>query len=248
MYQFARWNALQVGLVAAEFVLGSGLLIGGQVYRWARWAAVLAFFLFFVVSLKKVFGGEKSCGCFGTFELAPAYTVVIDFVCISLLVAVKEQTCRVLRPSVALCACGIILTGIWLTTNSQNGIVRTGGRLLVNESRWVGKPIPVLSFLGEDAQFLASGTWVLFFYRPNCEKCTRELERFLQSKALGNNTVFVEVPEAIVGPESDRGSQFVLLLQNQCRFLRLSDEFEWWLATPLFVEVSDGIVTRTWGE
>ncbi len=67
----------QVALIEIEALLGLWLLSGWR-QRGAWLTAILAFSLLGAVSLYLAIDGQRSCGCFGTVEVNPWYTFLLD--------------------------------------------------------------------------------------------------------------------------------------------------------------------------
>lgn len=93
----ARWfNTL---VIEFELVFGSWLLFG-FCSQLTHWASIGLFTLFAGVSLYKVFLGETNCGCFGSAQINPILTFVLDvFIVLLLLLLQHFQRKRSLPPS-----------------------------------------------------------------------------------------------------------------------------------------------------
>lgn len=76
--------------------LGSGILV-----RWSSRIALVAFVFFATVSLSGTLEGETSCGCFGSFQVPPTYTFLMDMTIVSLLI-VQQTDVTIFRRSVGI--------------------------------------------------------------------------------------------------------------------------------------------------
>jgi hypothetical protein len=81
------WWLRLVGL-ALETALALWLLCGVYPHL-ARWATLMAFGLFAVISLARAVSGEASCGCLGALRVSPWVTLAFDLACVALLLTVK---------------------------------------------------------------------------------------------------------------------------------------------------------------
>ena len=85
---------ITAALVAAEIAL-AGWLISGVQAKMARWTAVAAFFVFLLATLRRLWKGDASCGCFGIVEVSPLITAVLDVIVIWSLALPVASECTV---------------------------------------------------------------------------------------------------------------------------------------------------------
>ena len=110
----------------------------------------------------KRLGGEATCGCFGSLEVSPRYTMTMDWAFVAALIRFRPQSLRPRRfpPTFSPLRVGSVAV-IWAfvggpvgyamasfqpTTLSDAGSIIGGGNVVVLEpEKWVGKRIPLLN-------------------------------------------------------------------------------------------------------
>ncbi|MBQ2682527.1 MAG: DUF1573 domain-containing protein [Thermoguttaceae bacterium] len=107
-----RW--FQIVLVEFEFTFSLWLLVG-IFPRLARWATVLLFGAFFLVSFFKAIAGEESCGCFGAAKVSPWFTTTLDLV-LATFAAIAERRPPARRVSLKKRA--LLLIALWPTMSA----------------------------------------------------------------------------------------------------------------------------------
>jgi len=82
-----------IGLPYVEMWLGL-FIFSGFYARQAALAAMLLFTIFFIALVSTVLRGIDlvSCGCFGADSLTPRYTMILDFVLLSLSMIIYRQS------------------------------------------------------------------------------------------------------------------------------------------------------------
>ena len=112
----------------------------------------------------------------------------------------------------------------------------TKGIVVLDSEAWIGRPLPIAQWVDVD---FAQGQWIVLFYRRNCQDCLEALARYeeLASQLHDQRVALIEVPpygeDAI---DAGRGMAF-------CG--KLSSEREWFVKTPLEIQITGGIVTHS---
>jgi uncharacterized membrane protein YphA (DoxX/SURF4 family) len=238
--------------------LGLGLLVlSGMFWRQVRWAAILLFAMFAVHSLSRALSGNASCGCFGPIDLSPWWTFALDVAIVAgLLVSVScgapaanaSPTSLVWNRHrgviVAVClgmaALAIALAGRYTTTRTATAddVISSAGKLVVLEpEKWIGKPLPIADAIDVD---FSEGRWIVVLYRLGCHECE---EAVLQYEALAGDgamrVALVETPPHVATIADADGV---------CIRARLSAERDWFVRTPVEIQLQDGVVTSASGK
>ncbi len=256
-----RW--FLISLVEFEFLFGLWLLLGVCGSR--TWGvAVLCFAAFLSVSLFKALSGDVSCGCFGKASVDPRYMVVIDAVVLALLFVwrpdAEESASSSSRTRSTVGRAAVI--GIWLavgvpagwamasynvSTVAENAKVPEDAALVVLEPEtWIGQRLPLLESIDIGNQ-LAQGRWSVVLYHNECAKCRvllHEVEDFARQHPEGLNgrqIAFIEVPDDGVH------SQQLVSSSSPCVQGRLDDGREWFVTTPVELELEDATVLEVVG-
>lgn len=186
-------RGMLIAVVEFEYLFGVWLLAG--LYPAATWRATMGLFTVFVgVSLYKAVSGAASCGCFGTVEVNPWYTVGLDLAVLGWLFVWRpgqlgsdiHLSGQELRHRLAIvCSAWLLLaasTGVVLASHRPTRLGDAGqlladGRTVVLEPEtWVGKRFPLLDWIETDAP-LDQGQWTVILYRPACPMCEEIITR-----------------------------------------------------------------------
>jgi hypothetical protein len=112
---------------------------------------------------------------------------------------------------------------------SQSNSETSAGDLVVLEpEQWLGMPFPISEYI--DAN-LSEGAWIVLFHRhdcPDCQEATPQYERLAHSRRVA----LVEVPP--YGHE--------LVGTGRARHARLRNDRNWFIQTPVEVQLNDGVV------
>jgi hypothetical protein len=244
-----RWLlSLEIGVE-----LGVGLLaLAGLYWRELRWIALLLFTCFATYSFYLAIGGAASCGCFGPLEVHPWWTFFLDLaVVLGLLFSVRRDRAWTAaadavaprptpnsagRPMITAAVVAVSVLGVALLgrladhrTASAGGFSALAGDLVILEpSEWVGKSLPIADSIDLD---LSSGKWIVLLHRHDCPACQEALPRY-EELASRAPVAFVEIPPY--------GESFA---PHDGSHVRLKDDREWFVQTPVEIQLQDGIVT-----
>ncbi len=233
---YARWFNLAV----VEFELAVGLwLIFGLLPKLSRWATIGLFTTFAGVSLYKALSGETSCGCFGSAQVNPWWTFVLDVVIVGVSFSCRNP--RMIPPSFPVREIGCFVVSWIIVTMlifcavisvkkqdlSALGTEMKGidGRktVLVDPKKWQAGNFPLLPYIEpvEVRESLRTGEWTILLYRSNCPQCQQEIAELASKGTPG--VVCVEVPP--YGVESVVPVGFV--------HASLTDKMAWIVETPV---------------
>jgi hypothetical protein len=239
-------RTLRIAAVEAEGFLGLWLLSGVWGSR-ARWAALVAFHVFFTLSLSRALAGEASCGCFGPVPIDPRWTAALDLAAILALWRwrppersgwpVGAHCLRVAAVPILFLLVGVpgglVLAGRWPEMDAE------GSRVVLRPETWVGRRCPLLPYadIGDE---LSNGRWLVVLYRHDCPHC-REVIPLYEAKARAaadsdaRRIAFLAVPP--------HGTPLWKFAQgSSCLQGRLTESKEWFGSTPAVVRLQDGVV------
>jgi hypothetical protein len=232
--------------------LGFGLLVlSGIFWRRVCWVALILFAAFSAYSLFLVFGGAASCGCFGPIEVHPWWTFMLDVaILVGLLISIgrsqnvpEPATCRdapfwpghstvvAVIVGVVVVSSALLVRYVASRTAMDGNLLATSQNLVILEpARWVGQKLPIMDFIDLD---ISQGNWIVLLHRRECPDC-QVIVPYYDELAKHNCVALVQVPPygepdtSILGP-AKRG--------------RLSNDREWFVQTPVEIQLVDGTVT-----
>lgn len=234
--------------------LAAGLLVlSGAYLNRVRWGVLVLFSGFAAYSFVLAVRGAASCGCFGPLKVNPWGTFGLDCAVVVglLLSAVKrsgkqrstESTsgqiprkyilprwATILGMSLVVVGSALLLRLADRQTVSAEGIITFGNLVIVEPEKWTGKPLPIAASIDRD---LTQGNWTVLIHRHDCPVCQELVPQFEQHAERGERIALVEVPPYGVDDRVSRG----------CVYARLKNDREWFVETPLIVELKDGFVT-----
>jgi len=235
--------------------LGIGLvMLSGLYWRQVRWLALLLFTAFAAYSLSLALGGAASCGCFGSLKVHPWWTFMLDVaIVLGLVVSVwngrrdpplertwqapslaNRQTAIVAIAGLSILSTAVLVRFAASRIATAGDLFSTAGELVILEpDQWVGQKLPIAAFIDFD---LSQGNWIVLLHRHDCPDCQAAVPQYeeLATHDLGRRVALVEVPpydESVAGGPS------------ASHRARLSNDREWFVQTPVEIQLSDGIVT-----
>jgi uncharacterized membrane protein YphA (DoxX/SURF4 family) len=249
----SRW--LMLAVVQVELIL-SAWLLSGLFPDALRRVALATFAVLALISGRRVFAGDSSCGCFGRFSPQPSYTLALNLSAVVLL--------SVLRPSrgsvhgrrdsigrlVLVCLVPALVGGLVAVAVARLGPARleSDGRLsnapvvVVDPREWTGRRLPLLAHI-DVGERLQSGEWIVLLHQHECPKCREVLPEYeslaasLGPRPGGARVALVEVPPYA----ADAGE--AAAPESRCTRGRLSDDREWFVRTPTEIRLRDGVVS-----
>jgi hypothetical protein len=250
-------RTLRIAAVEAEGFLGLWLLSGVWGSR-ARWAALVAFHVFFTMSLSRALAGEESCGCFGRVPIDPRWTAALDLVAILALWRWRPAALpsplggeglgvrgpagsRSLRIAAFLLLFlvvgvpgGIVLAARWPEIDGDGSVV------VLKPEQWVGRRCPLLPYadIGDE---LSQGRWLVVLDHHNCPHC-REVVPAYEAKARAAVADPVAARIAFLAVPPHGTPLWQIAPGTSCRQGRLTASKEWFGATPAVLRLQDGVV------
>ena len=249
-----RWSLM--AMVEFEIVLGLWLLSGLH-KRLVWFVSTSCFSLFTCITLYKALSGEASCGCFGTVEVSPWYTLTLDVAAVVALSIFRPNLHRPeranhywLRFAVALVIvlaagipAGLAMDSYTPAALTAEGQVTGDSEFVVLEPQeWTGKQFPLIDHIDIGSQ-LAKGDWVVLLYHHDCPQCAEAVPAYEQmGRELAGNENYlriaiIEVPP--YGPNKECKDCF-------CLHGSLSNTKDWFVATPVVALLSNGEVRIAW--
>lgn len=242
--------------IAIEF--GIGLLILSGIFWYAlRWLAVALYGLFAGYALYLALTGAESCGCFGPIRVNPWWTFALDVgVVFGLLISVlldgrwlprspelHASTSvlgfpRRLHVIAVIAAIAVILVAVLVRYSEHRAALASvastvaGDLVILEPETWVGQRLPIADSVDLD---LSQGAWVVLLHRHDCPACQDEVPKYEQRAAGGERIALIEVP-----PFGEGLSGGSAALHG-----RLKDNREWFVQTPVQLQLQNGIVTAT---
>lgn len=253
----SRWFLIAV----VEFELFFAFWLLSGVFSFATWRVTVALFaVFSLVSLYKAVSGEASCGCFGTAEVNPWFTFVLDVLIVGCLLCWRPRQRGASRGVYAGRGLRVRLASVlvaWLCAGMSSGVVMAsyqstrlddvgqllgdGRTVLLEPETWIGKRFPLLDWIEIDGQ-LDKGHWIVVLHRPGCPDCEELLRRF-----AGNADIASSQSETCVALVTIRHQRLgVSHIPGGSRFVQgnLAETREWFVQTPVQIETMEGIVQR----
>jgi len=242
---FGRFLTVQTGF---EFVIGL-LVLSGVYWRKLRWLIVLLFSTFAAYSLHLAVNGAASCGCFGPVSVSPWWTSMLDLAVVfglvvssihkssigsdpigsrTALIAVQRKLLFVALAAIVVVT-ALLTRSIERRTAAARGLSTTGDLVILEPDQWVGKKLPIADFLDAD---LSRGKWLAVLHRHDCPVCQEVLPLYEQRALIGEQIALIDIPPYGRSPH----------LESTCLNCRLKDDREWFVQTPVEIELQDGIV------
>lgn len=233
--------------------LGIGFLaLTGFYWRHVRWVALVLFIGFAGYSLYLALNGAASCGCFGPVHVHPWWMFFLDVAVVmglsmSLLGARRSNTPAGVENArlvgdfqgrryvigaimgVSVLSAAMLVRYANLRTAIADGLQLEGDLVILEPEQWIGKKLPIADFIDVD---LSTGEWVVLLHRHDCLDCQEAVPKYEQLALAGIRVALVEVPP-YGGSESHVG---------EYRSGRLHEDREWFVQTPVEIQLRDGVV------
>jgi len=208
------------------------------------------------VTLYKGLSGQASCGCFGKVESSPWYTLMIDLSAVVMLLFFRPQISRspfsrnrryIFFPMIFFPLIGLPISYgmIHYTPVVLDGGNRVEGNeriIVLQPEKWIGKSFPLGSFIDIGNQF-ERGTWLVVFYRNDCDECRQSVSRLEQiRKELAGREDLMHIALIEVPPY---GSD--LSVKNTSNVVgKLTDAKKWFIETPATCLLRKNVVCTSW--
>lgn len=238
-----RW--LLIAIVEIEWVMGSFLILGGFPTLVITLCTIL-FGGFSCVTFYAFLMGYKNCGCFGPIHVRPLYSLLLDVFVVILGILLISNAQESSRPfglrRYALCAlvAAGLLGGYRMFQSgyhqpTQVVLEASDNTIYLEPDTWTSKQLPITRYLGADAIF-DGGPWTLLIYRSDCGSCRKAVDYLQKLAQASPNKRFglIEVPV---------NSTFSAPISNKnVMHWQLSTQVDWFVATPVMLQVTDGVV------
>lgn len=235
---------LSAAAVQVELAFAA-LLIFGCWPKQTLGAVAALFALFGAFSAYRGLAGYESCGCFGAFQVNPWITAALDagLLCLAAWGAwrlprgARQELQPFLLAGGAYAVLGFSAATVMAlgagASHADAALFEGDGTIILDPDSWVGKPFPLASYL-DPAIPLQEGRWTILIHHhdcPHCQEAAPQYERLAET--VGDRRVLlVETP-----PYGEGDSAEGAALRS-----RLSDDREWFVQTPVEIEVDAGIV------
>lgn len=237
--------------VQIELAVGLWLLSGWRLTV-ARSATISLFVVFAIFSLYRALAGHESCGCFGQFTVNPWWTFILDVTVVICLTIVPQNVLQAIPRSSPMRAAAfvggyVVMVAITLSpffwpqrsAADAPGVSVKSGLMILDPGKWIGKQFPIGEFLSPRVN-LEYGEWTVLIYHHDCPQCQAALPSYYAlaelSAANGGNRriLLIETP-----PYANKMRDAVTAAVH----VRLADEQEWFVQTPIEIQIQDGQVS-----
>ncbi len=244
-------RALLICQTLAELGLGLWLL-SGLLPRLAWGSALACFVVFASVTLHKALSGAASCGCFGKIEVNPWITLVLDGAAVAALgwcrPPLRRRAVVSRRPLRLALATGVWLAigipaAFWMASYTPTRIEATGaivgdGIVVLEPETWLGKPLGLLQHI-DIGQQMGQGRWQVMLFDTDCPHCRDEVPQFIARARAGEGKADAPAMALVEIPPHARSRPAGA---DACRYGRLSAKRDWFVETPVVVELDSGTV------
>ena len=231
-------------VVQVELALAALLLFGCWPKRTLQVAAVM-FALFGAFSSYRGWAGYESCGCFGSFQVNPWITAVLDGAMLLLAAwgawkSPAEHYFQLKRYYYAGSAYAVagLLAAVGMIANAPPSLddaafADADGMIILEPETWIGKPFPLAAHLAPEVPF-HEGRWTILIYHHDCHHCREAVPQYERLAVADDDSriVLVETP-----PYGE-----MALTEPGALRTRLSDAREWFVQTPVEIQVEAGVV------
>jgi hypothetical protein len=238
--------------VLSAIELAAGLVvISGLFWRELRYIVLLLFISFAAYAFNQAVAGADTCGCFGPVRIHPWWTFLLDMaIVLGLLVSIcrsfrcsdnKYVWCSIylvrsqlLFPVIVSCSIAsavLIVRYLDRQTAFADSFLSTASDITVlDPDQWIGERLRIAESVNLD---LSKGKWIVLLHRYGCPECEAAIPKYgaIARQLVATNLAFVEIPPYGNGPAPRNGAVG-----------RLTDERQWFVKTPLELQLEDGVV------
>lgn len=208
--------------------------------------ATLVFVVFTGVSLFKIAIHQKSCECFGTFEVSPWFSLVVDALMVYSLINWKTALLGKARSTKRWVSAWIAISiFIWICPLFTRPVhvgeigksVGNSNTILVEPKTWIHKPLPISGYL-ESVPPAMNGDWLIILVNAECQTCNEFVDK-LNTEQI-TNVLLVEFPayRKAFNTDSRWPKSFPVA--------KVSDTFDWFVKAPVVIRLHDGVVSSVW--
>ena len=256
------WTNRNFMIFQVEFELALGIWLLSGLFKRAAWLVTLGcFVLFFGVTLYKGITGAASCGCFGNVHVNPWITLfAIDLPAVVLLAIFrpKLERHRILNiphwleplPNIATLGLVFVLGFSAVAVSSPILILNepamaTTQYEVLEPKTWIGKELPILEHI-DIAEQLKTGNWLVVLYHHNCPGCAEAIPKIEQmARDLEGNEDFLQFALIEMPPYAQDNHESTDQ-DTCCKYGKLDESKEWFVATPTIILFDDSFVRNSW--
>ncbi len=260
-----RWlGPLGVDLVfVLRFAIAVELTVVAVIWllpRLARPVSLVMLGAFLPVLAGDLLMGASSCGCFGSVQVHPGVTLVLDlglFLAVLLLGrGVESLSMSATLPTGRTIAAGLATIAVFALAFGRNpplpaaaatpvdltvsaAPLPSSGYYMPDYGAWVGHSFAALDIAGWISGLpadLDDGAQYLLFYRKDCEHCHELMEVYFAVEPPLPTTA-VAVPERSGFPAVDMPFPC-----TACRTAQMPAGVDWFMQTPVLVRLAEGVV------
>jgi hypothetical protein len=235
----------QVLIINGEIILAAALT-QAPTSRVAHFLSVPVFMMFANVAGISALKGASGCGCMGSFQIPPLFTLSFDIAAAAALVFwwphrdlnVHKLPGRVQLSALAVTTLILCVGNISILRNSS--AEKAPGVLMGEDSvasaapmQWVGQHFPLWKYIDQVEPSMEADTCTVLFYNLGCDKCRRILPYFTEGATSAKNVLLVETSPF---QPHDRAKLSGL------HWGQLNGGFVWQIPTPVEVQIVDGRV------
>jgi hypothetical protein len=149
-------------------------------------------------NLRSILNGDSDCGCFGTLQVPPQYTLILDVLALLFLLFlsyrnngldVSHSDQRQLIYASAIISTAIVFSTV--LTHPSNFVDGDTNQIEVNTGSMRGKRFNLALDIAGGAELL-QGDWRVVFVRANCQACKEHMDKLTVDN--GEKLAIVEVP------------------------------------------------------
>jgi len=122
-----------------------------------------------------------------------------------------------------------MITAEFVALTQESLLTKNEKNVVLKPFQWIGTEFPLLPYIDDSTRkklIIDRKTVVLF--RFDCKEC----KQFIENLSINNEYVFIAIPS----------TENNLVTFSLSEYSVLSDQHEWWVETPVFFELENGIV------
>lgn len=239
------WDTRPFLISHVPIELGLAIWLVSGIFRKGAWlASIIAFAVFICVTSFKWYAGDASCGCFGTFHVAPWKTLfLIDIPAFVLLLIFRPKGYKLFEwPSLRHLMAAAVPSLLLLSTVTA-GLMLSPVPQEQKAVDWEGQQWELLEHI-DIADKISEGVWIVLMYHWDCPTCREEAvpayEQMSRMMAGQIQIAYIEIPP--YGPEG-KGP----IPEDTPNLVgKLDESKKWMIVSPTVVLLANGEVVKTW--